>query len=856
MHQPHPADADAAWRVLRQGIAEQAEGMAAAALRRPARDIAADGEWLLLRGEAVLAQGRAGEAVRWFRLACRHAMEDARSGDGFDGLARALVASANIVTDVAANEAHHAARMALALAPAMADGWAALASGLEDGAAADRAVARALVLVPGHGAALCRQARGIARAAGAAAACDFLVRQGRLDAVGRQAGRSADRRFLVLLHDAGLHAYDAGRMGEAAERLRQVEAAAAGSAPSALVLGFLALRQWRLDEALDWFGKAVVRAPRAPGGHAGRVRALVAAGRLGEALDALRAGCAAAPGDSTLLMLFADLTMRLPGAGYAADRALVLDCLTRPGIEPERIAPCALRLALAEDGLGDLLALAGEQDEDGGAAAGDALRACWLRPARLAALEGELARPLLRRIPVPDIRLERLLTALRDALVALLDEGMRLPAAAFGPAVTLAMQAFNTGFAWEETPGLAARADRLAERLAERLADRAAGPLDDAGRLILAALAQCRLLPEAAERLAEGDEELGRLVDRHIREPARERMLAQRLARTEPGDDVTRRVAGQYAEHPYPAWTDVFRPPPHSPGLFLRWALPCRSDLPAPPDDLRILVAGCGSGMHPVGIAMRYPRARVVALDISLPSLGRAMRMAERLGVGNIAFHHADLRHWPGDGARFDLIECVGVLHHLERPLEGWQALLRHLAPDGLLKIGLYSDIARRQVTRASAWLAAEGHRPTPAGIRAARAALARHPDHKALAGWRDCATAGGFRDLLMHACEHRFTLPQIGETLDALGLEFLGFDSLDPALAASYRRHMPQDAPQGMAPDLAPDLTMDDLRCWDRFERDHPASFLGMYQFFCRLRSSAGRTPAPAPARGPARSG
>ena len=837
-------DADAAWRVLWRGLAAEAEGLAVAALRDPATADA--GEWLCLRGEAVLAQGRAEEAVRCFRLACRapgvaEGGEKGGSGKAFDGLARALAA----IGPVSGPVSGEAARMALALAPAMADGWAALAAAADaagDAAGADRAVARALSLHPGHGAALCLRARGIARSDGAAAACDFLAGRCRADHGRRDA---ADRHRIALLHDAGLHAYDAGRLSEAAERLRQVETAGAGSASSALVLGFLALRHWRLDEARDWFGKAVARAPDMPGGHAGHVRALVAAGRLGEALEALRAGCAAVPGDPTLLMQFADLTARLRDADHRADRALVLDCLTRPGIEPERIAPCALRLAW-EEGLGDLLALA---EGNGGE---EALRACWRRPGRLAALDGELARALLRRVPVPDVRLERLLSALRDALLSLLDGGERLPAAALGPAVTLAMQCFNTGFAWAEGDGTEGDGDDspagLADRLERRLMRRLGAPLDDAGRLLLAALAQCRLLPEAAARFAGAGEDIDLLIDRHIREPARERDLAQALAPSEPEDDVTRRVAGHYAEHPYPAWTDVYRPPGHSPGLHLRWALSWRGDLPLPPDDLRVLVAGCGSGMHPVGIAMRHPRARVVALDISLPSLGRAMRMAEKLGVANIAFHHADLRHWPGDGRPFDLIECVGVLHHLERPLEGWRALCRHLAPGGLMKIGLYSDIARETVTRASSWLAAEGHRPTPAGIRAARAALARHPDFAVLANWRDCATASGFRDLLMHPCERRFTLPGIGAALDALGLEFLGFDSPDPALVASFRRHA--------RPDAAADLVMDDLRSWDAFERDHPASFLGMYQFFCRVRSSGEPTPGTVPAWPPVRWG
>ena len=52
---------------------------------------------------------------------------------------------------------------------------------------------------------------------------------------------------------------------------------------------------------------------------------------------------------------------------------------------------------------------------------------------------------------------------------------------------------------------------------------------------------------------------------------------------------------------------------------------------------------------------------------------------------------------------RFDVIEANGVLHHLASPFEGWRVLLALLRPGGAMRIGLYSELARRGNTAAPA---------------------------------------------------------------------------------------------------------------------------------------------------------
>ena len=45
---------------------------------------------------------------------------------------------------------------------------------------------------------------------------------------------------------------------------------------------------------------------------------------------------------------------------------------------------------------------------------------------------------------------------------------------------------------------------------------------------------------------------------------------------------------------------------------------------------------------------------------------------------------------------RFDIVESAGVLHHMDQPMKGWKVLVDCLNEGGLMKIGLYSELARQ----------------------------------------------------------------------------------------------------------------------------------------------------------------
>lgn len=99
-----------------------------------------------------------------------------------------------------------------------------------------------------------------------------------------------------------------------------------------------------------------------------------------------------------------------------------------------------------------------------------------------------------------------------------------------------------------------------------------------------------------------------------------------------------------------------------------------------------VLDAGCGMGRHTFHFA--EAGARVVAIDAS-PAIDAAARNS---GSGSAVFVQADLLHLPVVSSSFDLVCCLGVLHHLENTVGGLQQLANAVRPGGWILIYVYHD--------------------------------------------------------------------------------------------------------------------------------------------------------------------
>jgi 2-polyprenyl-3-methyl-5-hydroxy-6-metoxy-1,4-benzoquinol methylase len=317
------------------------------------------------------------------------------------------------------------------------------------------------------------------------------------------------------------------------------------------------------------------------------------------------------------------------------------------------------------------------------------------------------------------------------------------------------------------------------------------------------------------------------LIDIQIAQPQQERKIAFQIrCLSEIKDTVSQKVQQQYEANPYPRWLGLAanRPVPFINYLQADIRPNTLAQFPAL-DHPQVLIAGCGTGSQPISCAQAYKNAAILAIDLSLPSLAYAKRKSDEFGVANVEFMQADILDLPVLGKAFDVIECMGVLHHMADPVQGWRTLLELLKPNGFMKIGLYSEYARQSVVAARAMIQANGYESDPAGIRACRQAILTLPDQdaaKEVIGVPDFYATSSVRDLLFHEQEHRFSLPEIAGILTELNLELLGFVT-DSDIKAAYGKTYPDDA------------RATSLIHWHQFELDHPNTFWGMYKFWIK---------------------
>ena len=484
--------------------------------------------------------------------------------------------------------------------------------------------------------------------------------------------------------------------------------------------------------------------------------------------------------------------------------------------------------ALAHDERMSALFSAGRQEEE---VAAEYLLKALNKPEFESVRNHALLQKLLEVAVVTDIGLEKRLTELRNALLQGLPEDE--PVAGNEPALlpllsALARQCFLNEYAWAVSREETERLDRMETEVTRRL--EAGDTVPASWVTILAAYRPLYKLACAGQiQVRKWPREIESVIRAQITEPLEENALKQDMPTLSPvSGRITELVRSQYEESPFPRWSTV---PIQGEAITLsehaRLLFPYLEDEElAQPDRPQILVAGCGTGLIPNYLARRIKDSSITAIDLSLSSLAYARRKSRELNTENIEFLHGDILHLDRLGRQFDHINCYGVLHHMEDTERGWRALTDCLKPGGNMQIGLYSEIARRPVTHAREFIRERGYRPTPEDMRQCRQdMIGQRQDSllQTITEAPDFFSMSEFRDLVFHYHEDLLTLPEIGEMIDRLGLEFLGFVFEDPTVIPRYRGLFPQDT------------DMRSLDRWDRFEAENPMTFASIYNFWVR---------------------
>jgi len=251
---------------------------------------------------------------------------------------------------------------------------------------------------------------------------------------------------------------------------------------------------------------------------------------------------------------------------------------------------------------------------------------------------------------------------------------------------------------------------------------------------------------------------------------------------------ISTAVANLYNTYPFPPEPLLDEPPP---GYNWRWhwtsAYNFCTGVKPNRQDIRILDAGCGTGVGTEYLVHLNPEATVVGIDLSAGALDVARERCQRSGANRVEFHHLslfDVEQVPGE---FDLINCVGVLHHTPDPIGGIQALAKKVAPGGFLHIFVYGELGRWEIQlmqKAIALLQGDKRGDYRDGVNVGRQVFASLPENNRIVQYEKRRWAMEnmrdecFADMYVHPQEIDYNVETVFELIDASGLDFVGFSN------------------------------------------------------------------------------
>lgn len=251
---------------------------------------------------------------------------------------------------------------------------------------------------------------------------------------------------------------------------------------------------------------------------------------------------------------------------------------------------------------------------------------------------------------------------------------------------------------------------------------------------------------------------------------------------------ISSAVAKLYDTYPFPPEPLLDEAPP---GYNWRWHWPsaynfCAGRKPSN-NQVRILDAGCGTGVGTEYLVHLNPDAEVVGMDLSAGAIAVATERCQRSGADRVTFHNLsiyDVAQLPGE---FDMINCVGVLHHMPDPIRGIQALAGKLKPGGILHIFVYAELGRFEIAltqEAIGLLQGDRRGDYTDGVSVGRKLFASLPEQNRLRKREETRWAlenqrdECFADMYVHPQEIDYNVKTLFNLIDASGLDFVGFSN------------------------------------------------------------------------------
>jgi len=154
-------------------------------------------------------------------------------------------------------------------------------------------------------------------------------------------------------------------------------------------------------------------------------------------------------------------------------------------------------------------------------------------------------------------------------------------------------------------------------------------------------------------------------------------------------DEITKKVEDMYKKYPYPSpSTD---PSQTNELLNLLKIFELESSIKL--EGKNILDAGTGSGHRITNVAEFYKKSNFLGIDVSEKSLQIAKQLIKQKKITNLKLENINLMNEFSKIGKFDIILCMGVLHHLSNPEIGLKNIKNVLEKDGIIFLYLYGKL-------------------------------------------------------------------------------------------------------------------------------------------------------------------
>jgi SAM-dependent methyltransferase len=194
------------------------------------------------------------------------------------------------------------------------------------------------------------------------------------------------------------------------------------------------------------------------------------------------------------------------------------------------------------------------------------------------------------------------------------------------------------------------------------------------------------------------------------------------------------------------------------------------------PSGLDILVAGCGANQAAY-FAFTNPSAKVVAIDVSQPSLDHQQYLKDKHGLQNLELRLLPIEELSALGLDFDLVVCIGVLHHLADPVKGMQALAGCLRRDGVASVMLYAKYGRIGVDMLASVFHDLGLGQDDSSVQVVKETIPRlpadHPVWSYLKNSPDLNADTSVVDTFLHGRQRCYTVTECIDLVRSAGLVF-----------------------------------------------------------------------------------